>query len=452
MTTRHVEHVSGPSGFMDMLQSNSIRQFFAVVLVPTYNHANRLAGVLDGLRQLALPIILIDDGSSDQTPSLIAEWIAENPQVELVCKSHVSNRGKAAALQTGFDAARQLGATHVVTIDSDGQLEPSDVPAMLAASQQNPHAMIVGERPASMPLCPQRCSIGRRLANLAVRAECGLRISDSQCGLRIYPIELVNNVRCAGGRYSAEAEIITRATWVGYEVISIPVRCRYFAPHERVSHYRPWIDTVRQLGVHLRLLSRAVLPWPQRAIASSQRRHGGDQKSWWRRVGSWMNPLRCWREVRACDLGLLEFAAAIAIGVWIGTTPLFGLHAAICVYFAWRLHLHPAAMILGSQVSIPPLGIALAVASTYVGHCVLTGRIVPIHADGHWWGLPSLSSDLLPAWGLGSVVLGFLLGVCAFGLIVLAGWRLGSRAPERGVLAETGDQFIQPNQLKSPAL
>ena len=111
------------------------------------------------------------------------------------------------------------------------------------------------QRPAAMPGCPARCAIGRRFTNLAIRAQCGLRITDSQCGLRIYPLLLVNSVRCAASRYSFEAEIIPRAVWAGFDVTAAPVQCRYLPEGERISHFRPWADSLRQALMHLRLVA-----------------------------------------------------------------------------------------------------------------------------------------------------------------------------------------------------
>ena len=426
-----------------------------VVIVPTFNHGGTLTGVLDRLVPLGLPIIVVDDGSTDQTAARLAEWIRQHvrslqSRVPLELRTHAHNRGKGAALKTGFAVASELGATHAVTIDADGQLDPADIPGLIEIARRNPNALVLGQRPAAMPGCPARCAIGRRATNLAIRAQCGLRITDSQCGLRIYPLKLTNSVRCVASRYSFEAEIIPRAVWAGFDVIPAPVQCHYFPPNERISHFRPWVDSLRQAWVHLRLLARAIVPWPHHVVIVDQSKPPGvDPRPWWRRFLAWFNPVQCWREARAGDLGRLELAAALGIGVWIGTTPLFGLHVPLCAYFAWRLHLHPAAMILGSQVSLPPIAVVLAIASTWLGHLLLTGHLLHIdhlHAAGKF--LPWLPVDWLPAWALGSVVLGFVLGFGVFWLTLLLGMLPRRARRQVRIQSAFADQLIEPNQLQ----
>ena len=146
----------------------------------------------------------------------------------------------------------------------------------------------------------------------------------------------------------------------------------------------------------------------------------------------------------------------MAVGVWLGTTPLFGLHAAIALYLAWRLHLHPAAVVLGSQVSMPPLGIALAAGSTILGHVLLTGQITyqpPIHNGVLLW--LSAPLDLLPAWVLGSSILGFFLGLGTFFLVLFLATPKRNDGPNsidrlfQGSLIADLDHSIEPDQLNA---
>src|SRR5439155_15804669 len=131
----------------------------------------------------------------------------------LVLLAHHQNRGKAAALRTGFAAAAERGHTHAVTIDTDGQHEPTDIPALLRAAEQSPKALIVGARDEMAADYPARSRVGRRGSNFFVWLESGLRVSDSQCGLRVYPLELLRVARCGAGYFGFETEILTRAAW-----------------------------------------------------------------------------------------------------------------------------------------------------------------------------------------------------------------------------------------------
>ncbi|MGH7245226.1 MAG: DUF2062 domain-containing protein [Phycisphaerales bacterium] len=408
--------------------STTDRAIRVAVVVPTFNHGTLLPSVLEGLRRLSLPIVVIDDGSTDGTAERLARWIAEHPESDVHSRLHAGNFGKASALSTGFHEARKLGATHAVTIDADGQLDPADIPSLLEEVRKDPLALVLGSRPDQMTNCPARCRVGRDYARLALRIQCGLRLSDSQCGLRVYPLELFESIRCVSGGYSFESEVIARAAWAGCAVVEVPVGCRYFTDADRISHYRPWRDSLKQAAVHLMLLARAIAPWPHRRLPG--RAGPRMELPRLRVVIRWLNPLQCWRDVRGTDLGRLELAMAMGVGALIGTTPFFGFHTALSAYVAWRLHLHPAAVIAGSQVSIPPLGIALGVVSLEVGNVMLTGSLVPgtpAEVFSHPWNMWNMAMHWLPAWMLGSVVVGLIVGAAVFGAMLVLGQFFGRK-------------------------
>lgn len=408
-------HTSG------QFQVSADRPFRAAFIVPAFNHGASIAGVLDGLTALRLPIIVVDDGSTDDTSSRLARWASDHKEMVLRAPRHARNSGKAAALKTGFRVAHELGATHAVSVDADWQLDPEDLPRLIATARDDPTALVLGRRAERTASSTPRWRRGRDYANLAVRMECGLRLSDSQCSLRIYPLGLVGSIRCRSERYSFEAEVIARAAWAGCRVLDVPVLSPHHTDLSRTSHFRPWRDSLRQAGVHLALLARAVAPWPHRRWPSQKLRKTPSVRLCWRALLGWMNPARCWRDLRGSQLGRLELATAIGLGAMIGATPFFGLHAAISAFVAWRLHLHPTAVVAGSQVSMPPLGVALAIASIKIGRFMLTGSlaigpILETH-DGLW----KLAMCWLPAWMLGSLAVGLVLGVAAFGAVLMLG-------------------------------
>jgi glycosyltransferase involved in cell wall biosynthesis len=236
--------------------------FRPIILAPTYNNAGTLPGILERLDRLNQPIIIVNDGSTDDTAEHLRRWKQRPRAQRIFLQTHPRNAGKAAALRTGFTAAAQAGFTHAATIDTDGQLDPEQIPDILALAQQNPTALILGTRDDTKADYPARSRLGRRISNFAIRMESALRISDSQCGLRVYPLGLIAAVRCRAPFFAFEAEIITRAGWARCPVLEFPANCRYFVPPARVSHFRPVIDTLRGLRLHARLLLRATLPYP----------------------------------------------------------------------------------------------------------------------------------------------------------------------------------------------
>lgn len=237
------------------------------IVLPTYNNPRTLAGVLHRTARLALPIYLVDDGSAVPAKAILREqqWGAMNTTL----LTHATNHGKGQALRTGFAAAAADGHTHAATIDTDGQLDPEDIPALLQAAQAHPRALVLGTRQAGGTGCPARCALGRRIANLLIRLETGLYLADTQCGLRVYPLNLFDQTPTRSGGFEFETEVIVRAAWAGRPIIEAPVRSRYLPPAERVSHWKPWRETPRGARLHARLLwERLRATGPLRATAS----------------------------------------------------------------------------------------------------------------------------------------------------------------------------------------
>ena len=125
-----------------------------------------------------------------------------------------------------------------------------------------PDAIVVGVRDETAADYPAVSRLGRRCANRLLRWETGLRVEDSQCGFRVYPLRLMKFLQCTAGRYGFESEILTRAGWSGIEIVQRAVRCKYDLPDGRVTHFQPWRDTLRAVGMHTRLVARSLFPWP----------------------------------------------------------------------------------------------------------------------------------------------------------------------------------------------
>jgi glycosyltransferase involved in cell wall biosynthesis len=386
-------------------------KFSPVVVAPTYDNAATLRDVIAPIARLGLPVIVVNDGSTDATGEILEQLRREFPGIQVA--THTRNCGKAAALRTGFALAGAEGYTHAVTIDTDGQLDPAETPKFLDAARSSPQALVVGVRDDSAADYPARSRTGRRVSNLFVRLESGLRVADSQCGFRVYPLDFVSYARCRAGRYAFETEILTRAGWAGCEVVEVPVSCRYLPEGERVSHFRPWMDSFRAVGLHARLVGRALVPIPHAKWGRQQRGH----VSRVRRILDWLNPARLIRDVREQRLGAHETATGVAVGVFIGNLPIYGLQTVVSLYTARRLHLHPLPVVAGSHVSTPPLGPVLIAVAVGVGHWLLHGSWLKLprwHATWQEW--TRLVGNLLLEWSVGSLLVGFVLALIAFAL------------------------------------
>ncbi|MBN2077510.1 MAG: glycosyltransferase family 2 protein [Spirochaetes bacterium] len=239
------------------------RSRFAVI-IPAYNHEERIAHVVHSSLSLGFPVIVVDDGSTDAT----GERAAAIQGVIMV--RHGENRGKGAALKSGFAAAVPL-ADWAITIDADGQHDPADamnlidaIPAKTAESALRP--IVIGARKDMTGSdVPWTSRFGRGFSNFWVRASGGGRVTDSQSGFRVYPLPQTMRMRVRADRFQFEVEVLAKAGWIGIPVIEAPVGVSYTPGTPRISHFRPFVDFMRNSRVFARLIfQRILIPRPVR--------------------------------------------------------------------------------------------------------------------------------------------------------------------------------------------
>jgi glycosyltransferase involved in cell wall biosynthesis len=223
------------------------------VVIPAYNEAATIGNVAARARAQCERVIVVDDGSRDGTSEALAGLA-----VTLV--RHESNRGKGAALWSGFERALADGAEAVVTLDGDGQHRPEDIPRLIAAAQRHPGLIVIGSRMAEGEAFPRSRYFANRTANFWISWAAGYRIEDSQSGFRLYPATLLKSVRVARDRahgFVFESEILIEAARAG--VASVPVAiAAIYAPNARASHFRSVVDVLRITRmVAWKLVSRA---------------------------------------------------------------------------------------------------------------------------------------------------------------------------------------------------
>ncbi len=384
--------------------------FRCAILAPTYNNAGTLRGVIEQVRAVCdLPVIVINDGSTDATARVLAGL---GEAIDVV--THLHNRGKAAALRTGFDRAAERGFTHVLTIDTDGQHDAADVPAMIEMARAQLTALVVGTRSLETTGYPRWSQFGRWFSNTLVRIESGVRVGDSQCGLRVYPLE-VRVLPARTARYGFETDVLTRCGWANVPVIEAPVRCIYDIAGGRVSHFRKGRDSTAAVGMHAWLVARSLCPCPP------MRLHPADDTTSTgtivQRLLRWFSPMRAWRAVRRDDRERKRFAAALSLGVLIANLPLYGVQTLLSIVLARRLRLHPLAVVAGSHLSTPPVGPLLIAAAITVGHCLLHGRPASLaDFDPSRLGYVELLRRIAIEWLIGSVIFGVALAAVAYAI------------------------------------
>jgi glycosyltransferase involved in cell wall biosynthesis len=227
-----------------------------------YNHGRTAGPLVEKLlKQRDLPVILVDDGSDGETRTLLDALAAAFPQVVLVRRE--KNGGKGRAMFAGINRARELGLSHLLQIDADGQHDPERAPFFLDQSAAHPEAAIIGF-PLFDRSAPASRVKGRALANLWTRITAlDGGIVDAMCGFRVYPVEplwRMGRRSRPDPRMGVDIEILVRLAWRGVPLIFHPVRVVY--PPDGLSHFRLVRDNIRITAGFFRLFFGMLLRSP----------------------------------------------------------------------------------------------------------------------------------------------------------------------------------------------
>jgi glycosyltransferase involved in cell wall biosynthesis len=235
-----------------------VRQGF---LIPLYNHGKTLAPVLSCLAVYELPVIIVDDGSNGETKQLLAEALAAFPFAAAITLK--KNSGKGAAILAGMEKAREMGLSHVLQIDADGQHDADRSRFFLDASEKQPGAAICAY-PEYDETAPKLRSKGRNIANTWAKiVTLSGTIADSLCGFRIYPVEktlALMQHSFFDKRMGFDTEMLVRLYWAGVPLVFYSVKVRY--PPDGVSHFRMVADNVRISWTFTRLFFGMLLRLP----------------------------------------------------------------------------------------------------------------------------------------------------------------------------------------------
>jgi hypothetical protein len=227
------------------------------LLIPIFDHGETIGAVLDGLAPLGLPCLVVNDGSGRETTETLSALATKLPWVEV--ERLPVNRGRGAALQHGYRAARARGFSHAIQLDADGQHDPAEVGALLDAAEDNPDALILGD-PRFDATAPLSRLYGRRLSQWIVWGYTGsFAVHDPLCGFRCFPLAATLGVldrHRFGDRMDFDPEIVVRLAWEGLPIVNVPVRVRYLV-HGR-SHFRLVRDNARIGATYGRLLVACI--------------------------------------------------------------------------------------------------------------------------------------------------------------------------------------------------
>lgn len=333
------------------------------IILPTYNNANTLAQVIiDSLMQTN-HVILVNDGSTDNTLDIVSQF-----PISLV--TYTQNRGKGYALRKGFTHAIDLGYNYAITIDTDGQHYPSDVKQFLDELEKSPRALMIGSRNLSHENVPGKSTFGNRFSNFWFWIETGKRMPDTQSGYRLYPISEYQNTTFFTVKYEFEIEVIVRSSWKGIDIISVPIQVYYPDKSERITHFRPFKDFFRISVLNTFLVLIAFLYIKPRDLI--------------------LKPIK----KKGLIKGLKELlfnpeetpfirAASVGFGIFMGIVPIWGFQLLIGIPLAIAMKLNKTLFIVAANISIfPPI---IWAASLAVGKFIYGNTLWDFHYKNLTW-------------------------------------------------------------------
>ncbi|MEN2398438.1 DUF2062 domain-containing protein [Flavobacterium sp. MC2016-06] len=302
------------------------------VIVPTYNNHKTLKKVLDSILDFTHNIIIVNDGSTDETSQILKQY------EQLTQIHHAKNSGKGIALRNGFKKAIEMNFEYAITIDSDGQHFAADIPSFIAEIQKEPNSLLIGSRNMTQENVPKKSSFGNKFSNFWFKFETGIQLDDTQSGFRLYPLKLIPK-QYYTNKFEFEIEVIVRSAWKGIVVKNIPIQVLY-DPEERVSHFRPFKDFTRISILNTVLVINALLYIKPRDFFRKAKKKGFKKFFL--------------EDILESSDSNFKKSAAIALGIFIGISPFWGFQTVLLFFFAAVFKLNKVIAYLSSNVSFPP--------------------------------------------------------------------------------------------------
>lgn len=214
------------------------------ILIPSFNAEKTLGAVASECLAAGVPVVVVDDGSTDGTASVAAT-------LPVVILRHEHNRGKGSALRTGFAWALEQGFEAVVTLDADGQHDVSAVSRLYESARDSGVDLLIASRHTQFEKMAGLRASWNRFGVWCMRKRTGFEITDSQSGFRYYSSGLLRSVDLVADGYDLEMEILMKAWRKGFKIASLPVAARV-ADGRSTSHFRPVRDTWNICKIFLR--------------------------------------------------------------------------------------------------------------------------------------------------------------------------------------------------------
>jgi glycosyltransferase involved in cell wall biosynthesis len=205
------------------------------VIVPAFRESEHIAEVVRRIREHMPDVIVVDDGSGDDTA-------ARAEEADAVVLRHEENQGKGMAINTGFEYAREHGFDYVITMDADGQHAPAEIPRFVEAYVRTGIPVLVGNRMGDVEHMPLVRKWTNQFMSWLLSREMRQYVPDTQCGYRLYRASVIPFVYAEAPRYAAESEILLNVAGRGIRIDSVPISTIY---GDEASQIHPVKDTIR---------------------------------------------------------------------------------------------------------------------------------------------------------------------------------------------------------------
>lgn len=389
-----------------------MQQLKCCVLIPTYNNAGTLSRVLDGVLRFTQDIVVVNDGATDSTLGILKDY-SKIHQVHLP-----KNKGKGHALNVGFKEALKLDYEFAITIDSDGQHFPEDIPVFLDALQKEStkNVLYIGARNMEQSDVPRSSSFGNRFSNFWFWFETGIWLTDTQCGYRLYPLREIEKLNLYTPKFEFEIEVIVKAAWSGTLIKNVPIKISYDAA-ERVSHFRKGPDFARISVLNTVFVIGTLFYIKPRDFFRKIKKKGVKKFLAEDILGSNDSPRKK--------------ALSIALGLFIGLSPFWGLHTLLVLGLAFSFKLNKPIAFAFSNISLPPFIPFVLYLSVQTG--------VWITGEENFFSHENIMENLIALQGLKTYLIGsFVLATIVSVFSGLIGYLALTKMAKRKIAVENG--------------
>ena len=205
------------------------------VIIPTYNESRTIGGLVSDIRKKGLDVLVIDDGSRDETG-----LIAQKKGAALI--THAENKGKGASLKRGFDHVLDSEYEAVIMMDGDGQHNPDDVGRFMAAASDTGAALVIGNRMGDTKSMPFIRKLTNGVLSWFVSKFINQHIPDSQCGFMLIKRNVLEKIKLVSLNFEIEAEILIKTAKEKFKIFSIPIKTIYQGEASKIN---PLLDSGR---------------------------------------------------------------------------------------------------------------------------------------------------------------------------------------------------------------